>query len=760
MLVVPEIEAKIATLDVKGMKCAGCVKAVERQLQQNQGVTAAQVNLLTEVAVIQYIPDKIAPQQLAEKLTAIGFPAQLRDGESINDGYTGDSSSYRVNLIVAILLLIFSLIGHLHHMGGPRIPIISSIEFHWLLATLGILIPGRNIFIDGWRGLRHGMPNMNTLVALGTGSAYLASCIAFFFPSLGWECFFDEPVMLLGFILLGRALESGARKRAARDLQALVALQPPSAHLVGNKEDLEGGITIPVEQVRAGEWLRVLPGERVPVDGEIINGQTSLDESLLTGESLPVAKKIGDGVIGGTINLSGAIVISATGVGKDTTLAKIISSVENAQVNKAPIQKLADTVAGYFAYGVMTVAALVFCFWNFLGVNLFPEVLNISHDGMLMYTSGPVLSLKLAISVLVVACPCALGLATPTAILVGTSLGAGRGLLIKGGDVLEKVHRLDTMVLDKTGTLTEGKLKVVDCQPLKDYDSQELLQLAATVESGTNHPLGAAILAALKTQNIPLLTGVDYQTQPGLGVSALIENERVYVGNQRYLESAGIAVVKPVIDAEKTVIYVGKSGQCCGSIYLEDELRPSASATVEQLQALGLEVLLVSGDAKAVATNIARKLKIDGVYAEVSPDGKAAIVSSLQARGQVVGMVGDGINDAPALAQADVGISLGSGTEVAIETAKIILVSDRLESIVESIQLSQATYQKIRQNLFWALGYNIFAIPIAGGGLLPHFGLVLSPALSGALMAFSSIIVVSNSLLLRHQFPNYKSQSE
>ncbi|MBR8831932.1 MAG: Copper-exporting P-type ATPase [Chroococcopsis gigantea SAG 12.99] len=757
MLVAPELELKTATLDVKGMKCAGCVKAVERQLQQNQGVTSALVNLITEVAVIQYVPEKIQPQQLAEKLTAIGFPTELRAGETITKREREDRSSPRTNLIIALSLLIFSSIGHLHHIGGPRIPILSSIEFHWLLATIAILVPGRDIFIDGWRGLRHGMPNMNTLVSLGTGSAYGASSIAFFFPRLGWECFFDEPVMLLGFILLGRALELGARNRAGDDLRALLQLQPPNAHLVGNPEDLDGGINIPVEKVRPGEWLRVLPGEKVPVDGKIITGETTVDESLLTGESLPVVKGIEAGVIGGTINLSGAIVIAATGVGTDTTLAKIIASVENAQVNKAPIQKLADTVAGYFSYGVMTIAAGVFCFWNFFGVYWFPWVLNNNHDGMVMHTSGLILSLKLAISVLVIACPCALGLATPTAILVGTGLGAQKGLLIKGGDVLEQVHRLDTIVLDKTGTVTRGKLKVVDYRTLNHCPPGYLFQLAATVEKGTNHPLGTAILNAFKSYDLPLLMAQDFQTRSGSGVSALIEGERVYVGNRRYLESAGIEF-NDGVDGEKTVVYVGKSGQCLGNIYLEDQLRPSAKSTVKRLQDLGLQVLLVTGDAEGVAKSIGHKLEIERVHAGVSPGGKADIIDNLQKEGRVVGMVGDGINDAPALAQADVGISLGSGTEVAMETAKIVLMGDRLESIVESIELSLKTYQKIRQNLFWALGYNLCGIPIAGGALLPHFGLLLSPALSGALMATSSIIVVTNSLLLRRQFPNHKSR--
>lgn len=761
---------KTATLDVKGMKCAGCVSAVERQLKQNTGVTSACVNLITEVAVVKYAPDVIQPENLAATLTDLGFPSQPRLSQTIEQ--LSDKASQKREslqkeqlrgLIVAGILLFFSTLGHLEHSGGPSIPILNSIGLHWALATLALLIPGRPIFVDGWRGLWHRMPNMNTLVALGTGSAYLTSCIALVFPQLGWECFFDEPVMLLGFILLGRTLEARARSRASVALESLVALQPSIALLIGNTQSLDqSGIAIPVEQVLVGECVKVLPGEKIPVDGTIVLGETTLDESLLTGESMPVVKTVGESVTAGSLNLSGVIAISATRVGSDTTLAKIIASVEDAQTRKAPVQQLVDQIAGYFTYGVMTIATLTFFFWYSIGVKLFPSVLNVlvMNHGMEMPIVEPsplILSLKLAIAVLVIACPCALGLATPTAMLVGTSIGAERGILIKGGDILEKVHRLKTIVFDKTGTLTMGHPQVTDCISFSNVSSDEILQLAATVESGTHHPLATAILDAIQEKELPLLQGSDYQTQAGYGVSANVAGKRVLLGNQDWLNTQGILLpahlsklVQPLLETGKTVIYLATPEQLLGIIALQDELRSDAQETIKQLKRLGLNIILMTGDNSVIARSIAKNLDIKQVYANIRPQEKAELIKSFQ-ENSLVAMVGDGINDAPALAQADIGIALKGGTEVAIETAGIVLMSDRLSDVVESIRLSLATFRKIRQNLFWALGYNLLAIPIAAGLLLPRFGFLLSPAAAGAFMALSSVTVVTNSLLLRRQ---------
>lgn len=803
-------------LDVGGMKCAGCVSAVERQLTQYPGVKSACVNLATEVAVVESETGAVDPEGLAQKLTDAGFPTQLRQA---NHQLTGKSpladprerqqqqmrAAWR-QLIIAGLLLVFSSVGHLGNFGSPILSSLTNIWFHCGLATVALLIPGRSILVDGWLGWRRNAPNMNTLVGLGTVTAYTASLIALLFPQLGWECFFDEPVMMLGFILLGRTLEQQARGRAAAAFRQLLALQPQVARLIPNP-DLEkvglgtNSVEIPAEQVRVGEWVQVLPGDKIPVDGEVRFGQTTIDESMLTGEAVPVIKQVGDAVAAGTINQSGAIAIQATRTGSDTTLAHIVALVEAAQTRKAPVQKLADTVAGYFTYGVLTASVLTFIFWYFCGTHIWPHTTlsegvammshaahTMSHSQLSIHHSPLVISLKLAIAVMVVACPCALGLATPTAILVGTGIGAERGLLIKGGDVLEKVHQLDTIVFDKTGTLTTGNPKVTDCLEIGDWEEAgeageeksniplsiqhaaqrpatantthySLIQLAAAVESGTYHPLAKAIQQEAKRLELSIPEAVDFHTEPGLGVSAVVAGATVLLGNWEWLSWHGIAIAETAQQAAnklaaegKTVVGVAIAGSLAGLIGVQDTLRTDAHDTVESLRQMGLRVMLLSGDRPEVASAIAQKLGINSadVMAGVPPSKKAGIIQELQAQSaQQVAMVGDGINDAPALSQADVGIALHSGTDVAMETAQIVLMRDRLSDVVEAIQLSRATFNKIQQNLFWAFAYNTIGIPLAAGVLLPNFGFVLSPASAAALMAFSSVSVVTNSVLLR-----------
>jgi P-type Cu2+ transporter len=779
------------TLDVGGMKCAGCVKAVETQLTQQPGVTAATVNLVTEVATVDCESGNVDPALLAEKLTAIGFPTQprslnkpLQPGELTPADRQQQETQQQVRrMAIALTLLLFSAIGHLVHFGWLHLPGLGNIWFHWGLATLALLFPGRLMIADGWRGLRHNAPNMNTLVGLGVLTAYTTSFIALLFPNLGWECFFDEPVMLVGFILLGRTLEQQARSRATKAFQALLALQPTIAHLIKQAQDSlptadNGSIAIPASQVKVGEWLRVLPGEKIPVDGEILTGQTTLDESMLTGEATPVLKTTGDCVNAGSLNLSGVIVLQATRTGSDTTLSQIIALVETAQTRKAPIQGLADTVAGYFTYGVMAIASLTFLFWYFIGLPLWSDriygleqmagqmvgqMAGQMQMGHMMPAALPpsplLLSLKLAIAVLVIACPCALGLATPTAILVGSGIGAERGLLIRGGDVLEKVHRLQTVVFDKTGTLTIGHPDVTDCIALSKISELELLQVAASVESGTQHPLANAIRQAAQRQEIQLRSATLFHTQPGLGVSAQVEGQSVVLGNLDWLTQHGIDMeaatqAQALEAAGKTLVYVGIAGQLVGWIAAQDTLRPDALATVATLRQMGLRVMLLTGDRQTAAEAIAQPLGLAAadILANVRPADKSQVIQELQAAGQSVAMIGDGINDAPALAQADVGISLHSGTDVAIEAADIVLMRDRLSAVVEAIRLSQATFNKIRQNLFWAFAYNVLGIPAAAGLLLPTWGVALSPAAAGALMAFSSVSVVTNSLLLRRTF--------
>jgi P-type Cu2+ transporter len=770
---------KTTTLDVSGMKCAGCVKAVERQLTQNENVVSACVNLITEVAVIQYKADTIAPETLAEKLTRSGFSSQVRSSNRNNYNKTNlkaankrkqENREQMGRLLTAAILLIFSTIGHLDHLGLPSIPVLTNIWFHWGLATLALLIPGRSIIIDGGRAIGQGMPNMNTLVGLGTVSTYVSSCIALLFPQLGWECFFDEPVMLLGFIFLGRILEAKAKAKASLALESLIALQPQTARLISQNNPEQVGIDIPVEEIRVGEWVRILPGEKIPVDGKIAIGETLIDESILTGESVPVVKRSLDTVSTGTINQSGVITVEVTRIGDRTTLAQIIALVEAAQTRKAPVQKLVDTIAGYFAYGVMAIASVTFLFWYSIGTKIWSDVLismpmqmeHMAHQ-MPMSTSPLLLSLKLTIAVLVIACPCALGLATPTAILVGTGIGAERGILLKGGDILERVHKLNTVVFDKTGTLTVGEPKITDRISIADFSSDRLLQLAASVENGANHPLATAIVKAATEAGISLLEAKDFSMRSGLGVSALVEGKQIYLGNAEWLKACGIEIDKNIssqfqslLTEGKTVIYLAINNQLAGLITLQDTLRPDAKETVLKLKKMGLEIVLLTGDRTEVADAIAKQLEIDRVYAQVTPDRKAEVIKSLQhsktsSSSQFVAMVGDGINDAPALAQADIGISLTGGADVAVETADIVLMQENLFGVVEAIQLSEATFNKIRQNLGWALGYNLLAIPIAAGVLLPNFGVLLSPAVAAGLMASSSLIVVTNSLLLRRR---------
>jgi P-type Cu2+ transporter len=761
----------IYTLDVGGMKCGGCVRAVENQLKQQSGVISATVNLVTEVALVECQPGAVDPETLAQKLTESGFPTQSRhqdvepEGTSLADRQRLETRQQISRATIAILLLVLSVIGHLEHFG-VLIPGLSNIWFHFGLATAALLFPGRSILVDGWNGLRHNIPNMNTLVGLGTLTAYTASTVALFFPQLGWECFFDEPVMLVGFILLGRTLEQQARGRAAAAFQSLMALQPTVARLV--KNDGAIAVEIPAARVKLGEWLQVLPGEKIPVDGEIVTGQTTVDESMLTGEALPVLKQPGDALTAGSLNLSGAVTLKATRIGQNTTLAKIIALVEAAQTRKAPIQKLADTIAGYFTYGVMAIALLTFLFWYFIGTPLWADqifagqmsshmVMHSSpHAAIEVMPSPLLLSLKLAIATLVIACPCALGLATPTAILVGSSLGAERGLLIRGGDVLEKVHQLDTIVFDKTGTLTMGNPVVTDCISLQpQMSSTDLLQLAATVESGTQHPLARAIQQ--RAENLTLLAAQDFFTEPGLGVAATVEGRSVVLGTRDWMHQHGIEVnplqTKVPESDGKTLIYIGVDGEMAGLIAVRDTVRSDAQQTLTRLRKMGLKVMLLTGDQPTAAAAIALPLGFEAadILANVKPAGKAAAIAHLQAEGRQVAMIGDGINDAPALAQADVGIAMHSGTDVATETAGIVLMRDRLSDVVESIRLSRATFNKIRQNLFWAFAYNICGIPIAAGLLLPALGISLSPATAGAFMAFSSVSVVTNSLLLRRQ---------
>ncbi|PSN11362.1 heavy metal translocating P-type ATPase [filamentous cyanobacterium CCT1] len=768
-------------LNISGMKCAGCVRAVENRLNQVDGVRSATVNLVTEVAVVETQTGSVTTEDLVEQVSQAGFAATPRATDGDGDDLTAWVEAKRQEqqqqgrrLGIAIALLILSAIGHLNHFGWLTIPVLSDLWFHAVLATVTLAFPAREILVDGWGGLRRLAPNMNTLVALGSVSAYLASVVALVFPDLGWECFFEEPVMLLAFILLGRTLEQRARYRAADALRSLVELQPAVARLISNPATAgaaQTGVEVPARCVQVGEWVQVLPGEKISADGTVVSGQSTVDESMLTGESMPVLKQPGDGVTAGTVNQSGAIALQVTGTGQNTVLAQMIRLVETAQSRKAPIQRLADVISGYFTYGVMSLATLTFLFWYFIGLHQWPQVmhsaLGMAHMGHTMtYTSSTLLvSLKLAIAVMVVACPCALGLATPTAILVGSGLGAERGLLLRGGDSLETIAHLDTVVFDKTGTLTLGQPAVTEVQALtEDLSETDILQLAATVESGTQHPLAKAIHRAAIERELDLLKADEFDTQPGLGVAAQVTWQGTVqpcaLGNQQWMIQREMMLdadvqdrAKVLAEAGQTVVYVALGDRVVGLVAIADQLRPDAAAVVDALQKQGLQVRVLTGDRKEVAGAIAAQLNLNPsqVTAEVSPQGKVDAIRQLQDSGHTVALMGDGINDAPALAQADVGISLHSSTDIAMETADVILMGDQLSALLETLTLSRVTFNKIRQNLAWAFAYNLVAIPLAAGVLLPTVGVSLSPAAAGGMMAFSSVAVVANSLLLRRE---------
>lgn len=737
------------------MKCAGCVSLVEKRLLACAGVNAATVNLLTEKATVVHDAEIDRAELTANMTAAIataGFVAQVQERQSGKLREVADPNPGQpgLDIFLALTLIFLALIGHLGPMGVLKLPILSNMYAHAAIATIALLIPGREIWWDGLKGLWYRAPNMNSLVGIGTLSAYTASMVALLIPELGWHCFFEEPVMLLGFVLLGRSLEQRARRRASEAIRSLMQLQPPTARvLVGDMQ-----IAIAVEDLQVGDRLFVLPGEKIPIDGEVIAGTSDVNEAMLTGESLPVTKQVGSRVTGATLNLTGAITIEVMQTAEQTTLARIITLVEEAQASKAPIQHLADRVAGYFAYGVMTIAALTLFYWWAI-------------DG-----NELVFSLKNAIAVLVVACPCALGLATPSAIMVGTGMGAERGILIKGGASLEKVHNLTAVMFDKTGTLTAGKPGVTDVIPAdangqvsqQDRLRLNLLQWTASAEFSANHALGDAIVAEAEKLNLKLEASENCQLIGGGGVKANFKDRTIFAGNQAWLQTEGIDVDRSWLESAanlaqsgKTPIFVAmqlrdsNNWQFLGAIAIQDTLKPEAASVVKALQEMGLQVWMLTGDRQETARAIAAQLNLsqDRVIADVKPDGKAAAIRNLQAQGMRVAMVGDGVNDAPALACAEVGIALSSGTDVAIETADIVLMRHGITDVVAAIELSRATFAKIRQNLFWAFAYNTLSIPIAAGILYPQFGILMNPMMAGLAMAFSSVSVVLSSLSLR-----------
>ncbi|KMT17849.1 hypothetical protein BVRB_2g033820 [Beta vulgaris subsp. vulgaris] len=792
-------------LDVGGMMCGACAIRVKKLLTADDRVESAVVNMLTETAAVRLKSEVsgggFVAEELAKRLNECGFEAKKRVagsgvGERVKkwkemaakkEELVEKSKNRVIFAWTLVALCCGSHASHIMHSVGIHVAhggfwdVLHNSYVKGGLALGALLGPGRDLLYDGLRAFFKGSPNMNSLVGFGSIAAFILSAVSLVNPELEWNAsFFDEPVMLLGFVLLGRSLEERARIKASSDMNELLSLVSTQARLVITSSESESAsnellasdaicIEVPTDDIRVGDTVLVLPGETIPVDGKVLAGRSVVDESMLTGESLPVFKEAGLLVSAGTINWDGPIRIEATSTGSNSTISKIIHMVEDAQSNEAPIQRLADSIAGPFVYSVMTLSLITFAFWSSIGTKIFPDVL-------LNDIAGPdgsplILSLKLAVDVLVVSCPCALGLATPTAILVGTSIGARQGLLLRGGDVLERLAGINYMAFDKTGTLTEGKPTVSAVASLA-YDISEILQLAAAVEKTTSHPLANAILSKAESCGLQIPATSRQLTEPGFGTLAEVDGRLVAVGslewvcqrfetkNQSDIEHLERALMlesaKPTssLDKSETVVYVGREEEgVIGAIAISDALRHDAEATVARLKRMGIKPILLSGDREEAVAKVAKIIGINDEHVQPSlnPQRKSHFISDIQASGHRVAMVGDGINDAPSLALADVGIALKTGMQenAASDAASIVLLGNRLSQVVEAVDLARATMSKVHQNLLWAVAYNVITIPVAAGVLLPHFDFAMTPSLSGGLMALSSIFVVSNSLLLQ-----------
>jgi Cu+-exporting ATPase len=771
-------------LDVRGMTCASCVGHVEGALMELTGVQEAVVNLGLGTARVTYIPGVVTTSAMKRAVRDVGYEAsersqgadaldrerQARDDEIKRQG---------CNLLISGGIGLVVMIGTFYEMLGPLQAFVPEfLSYKWvigLLTTPIVLGPGRQFFTNSWRGLKHGVTDMNLLYATGIGAAYGIAVITTIFPQAGFggegATFFESAALLATFIILGRWLEALTRGRTSEAIRKLMKLQPKIARIVRDGKEEE----IPAEEVEIGDLILVRPGEGIPVDGAVTEGYSAVDESMLTGESLPVEKKKGDIVIGGTLNKTGAFKFTATRVGKDTALGQIIKLVEDAQASKAPIQKLADWVAGHFILGVHVLAVLVFIFWFFLGYQRFFD--PISRFMLSPYSLGEIgvfgFSLLLSVTVLVISCPCAVGLATPSAMMAGTGKAAENGVLYKGAEAIEKASKLQTIVFDKTGTLTKGEPSVTDIiangelgfgsSTYATSDPQlVILRLAAIAEKNSEHSLGEAIVKGAESHGILLGEAESFNSIPGHGVEAQVEGMAVLLGNRRLMRERGVDFSKLMLQAEsleadgKTVMLLALEGQPAGLIAVADTLKEFAIEAVQRLHRLGIETAMITGDNRRTAEVIARQVGIDRVLAEVLPPDKAEEVKKLQTSGKMVAMVGDGVNDAPALAQADVGMAIGSGTDVAKETGDVILIKDDIRDVVVALEVAKATMRKVRQNLFWAFFYNTMAIPLAAGLLYPSTSLIISPELAGLLMAVSSITVTLNTLLLRGFKPSIR----
>jgi Cu+-exporting ATPase len=745
-----------AILPIEGMTCASCVRRIEKALHRVEGVRDASVNLATEKAKVVFDPSIVGLGELSSAVEKAGYrvgelpastpaarttttaPATSRPAAS-DDAHDRErqreiddlKTKSLVSLVAGLVMmgLMYLPLGIDLRLVAPLLLIVSTIVQVWAGATF---------YRAAWAAAKHGGTNMNTLVAVGTSVAYGYSAFVTLWPTLAerwgfpFHLYYETAVIIIALILMGRWLEARAKKQTGAAIKALMGLQAKTARVIRDGVEQD----VPVEAVQVGDLVRVRPGEKVPVDGVVVEGRSALDESMLTGESLPVEKAPGDEVIGATLNKTGSFVFRASKVGADTALAQIVRLVEDAQGSKAPMQRLADTISGYFVPVVLVLALLNFVGW-------------------MLVTGSLTMALQTTIAVLIIACPCALGLATPTAIMVGTGKAAEHGILIRGGEALEQARKVDAIVLDKTGTLTRGKPQVTEVVAADGHRQEEVLRLAAGAEVGSEHPLGEAIVQRAHDLGAEIPFAESFDSITGKGIRARVEGSEVVLGNRSLMTHSGVATDTLDPEAERlarggaTPMYVAVDGRAAGLIAVADTLKPESREAVDQLRALGLDVWMLTGDNRATAEAIAKQVGIDRVLAEVLPDQKADKVRELQAAGKVVAMVGDGINDAPALAQADLGIAIGTGTDVAMAASDVTLIGGDLRSIVTAIALSRKTVGAIKQGLFWAFGYNVLLIPVAMGALYPLFGVLLNPVLAAAAMAMSSVSVVTNALRLR-----------
>lgn len=742
------IDNNVKTFSIEGMSCASCARNIENIVGKISGVQSVSVNLATEKMAVTFDRSKVNAREIENVVKTAGFKAIedkiLKDsinGQKIKKEQQMKSLLHRfcLSAVFAIPLLYLAMADM---VGLPMI--INPMEQAKLFATIQIILVlpilylGRNFYLIGFKSLFKGRPNMDSLVALGSGAAVVYSLYSTILIYLGnshlaMNLYYESAGVILTLITLGKYFEAISKERTSGAISALINLAPKMANVIRNEEEVK----INVEDIVVGDIIVVRPGEKIPLDGNIVEGSSSVDEAMLTGESLPVDKNIGDNVIGASINKTGTFKMIVKKVGKDTALAQIIKLVEEAQGSKAPISKLADKIASVFVPVVIFLAILAGTFWYFIG-----------HESW-------VFTLTISISVLVIACPCALGLATPTSIMVGTGLGAEQGILIKSGEVIETAQSINVVVFDKTGTLTEGKLKVTDVVSFDNYDKDEVLRFAASIEHYSEHSLGEAIVNLAREKGFILREVEDFKASSGLGISGKIDGENILVGNKIFLENNSISVGNHLLVADrfaaegKTPLFIVYGNKLVGIIAVADTIKSSSKEAVKKLKQMGIKIIMLTGDNKKTAEIIAEQIGIDEVRSEVLPENKSNEITRLQQAGYKVAMVGDGINDAPALVQADVGIAMGAGTDVAIESADIVLMNNDMLSVVRTIKLSRATIKNIKENLFWAFIYNIIGIPIAMGVLHLFGGPLLNPMVAGAAMSFSSVSVVLNALRLK-----------